>query len=86
MSWWRIYKIIILLLFTSLVVKAQYPGMLKTFNEYSNRLDGKLTGEVYYMTSIANSNFFLQKDWVDGLLCQIKHCGPGNPTRLRERR
>ncbi len=68
MSWRRIYKIVILLLLASMVVKAQYSGMLKSFNEYSNRLEGKLLGEVYYMTSLANSNFFLQKDWVEGTI------------------
>lgn len=33
-------------------------------NKTSNRLQGKLTGEIYYISSEANSNFFLQKEWV----------------------
>lgn len=35
-------------------------------NENSNRLKGKLTGTVFVLSSKSNSNYFLQKDWVDG--------------------
>ena len=35
-------------------------------NETSNSLMGKLTGEIYYITSQASSYFFLQNDWTEG--------------------
>ena len=38
----------------------------QTYNQSSNRLEGKLQGEIYFLSSLANNNFFLQKDWVTG--------------------
>ena len=35
------------------------------FDESSNRLQGKITGEVYIISSLENQYFFLQKDWVN---------------------
>lgn len=32
----------------------------------SNRLQGKLQGQIYYLSTLSNANFFLQKDWVTG--------------------
>jgi hypothetical protein len=49
------------------MVSAQTPGLFSTnLNVTSNNLDGKLTGEIYYLTSKASSSFFLQNDWTDG--------------------
>lgn len=45
---------------------AQILNSWPTYNQSSNRLEGKLQGEIYYMSSLANNNFFLQKDWVTG--------------------
>ena len=33
-----------------------------------NRIDGKLTGVVYHINALANSNFFLQEDWANGVI------------------
>lgn len=33
-----------------------------------NRIDGKLTGVVYHINALANSNFFLQEDWISGII------------------
>lgn len=35
-------------------------------NEESNRLEGKLTGTVFVLSSKSNSGYFLQNDWADG--------------------
>lgn len=50
-----------------------FPVFGQNANHYWNNvernatgLEGKLTGVRYYITSIGNSNFFLQKDWTDG--------------------
>lgn len=32
----------------------------------SNRLQGKITGEIFYASSLANKYFFMQKYWVEG--------------------
>ncbi len=40
----------------------------KRLNKNSNRLEGKLTGTVFYLNSIANNNFFLQNDWYPGTI------------------
>lgn len=34
----------------------------------SNRLGEKLTGTMYYINTISNSNFFLHKKWLDGTI------------------
>lgn len=50
-------------------VCGQNPGLHSpSLNEKSNNLMGKLTGEIYYFNSKANSNFFLQKDWTEGTI------------------
>ena len=35
-------------------------------NENSNRLEGKITGTMFYLTAEYNNNFFLLNDWMDG--------------------
>lgn len=45
---------------------AQNLDSWQTYNESSNRLEGKLQGEIYFLSSLANNNFFLQKEWVTG--------------------
>ena len=48
-------------------VTAQETGLFnKNLDETSNRLGGKLTGEVYYFSLLENSNYFINPDWVDG--------------------
>lgn len=46
---------------------AQNSGIpISNMGKDSNRLQGKLTGEVYYLSPISNTNYFLQKDWREG--------------------
>ncbi|HKI87799.1 MAG TPA: hypothetical protein VKA38_02145 [Draconibacterium sp.] len=48
---------------------AQIPSLTsEATNTNLNRIDGKTTGVVYYVSAEANNNFFLQKDWVIGIL------------------
>lgn len=37
-------------------------------NQNSNRLQGKLRGEVYYLNPVSNAHYFLQKEWVEGVI------------------
>lgn len=37
-------------------------------NNSSNRLEGKLTGTVYVLTSKSNSNYFFHNDWKEGTI------------------
>lgn len=64
----RVSKILLALLFvfyTSQVL-AQYSGLYwNNLNESSNRLQGKITGETYFISPLENRSFFLQNDWVD---------------------
>lgn len=41
---------------------------IKNLNQKSNRLQGKLQGEIYHLNVIRNANYFLQKDWVEGTI------------------
>lgn len=62
----KIIKIIsgLILGLHTIAATAQDTGIFyNRLNAGSNRLDGKLTGETYYMNSLSNSNFFLQSDW-----------------------
>ncbi len=65
----KIYLFILLLAFFSFQAKSQGIRFYwNNLNESSNRLQGKLMGENYYISSLANSNYFLQKDWVDATI------------------
>lgn len=58
--------ILFVVLFQSNAI-AQSAGLFyTTLNENSNRLQGKLQGEIYYLNVMNNSNYFLQPDWEEG--------------------
>ena len=59
--------IAIIILFISVFAQAQNSGLYwDNLDEKSNRLQGKITGETFYISPEANSYYFLQDDWVDG--------------------
>jgi len=63
-----VLKILFVLLFAVCVnpARAQYSGLHWNYlNESSNRLQGKITGETFYISPLANRYFFLQSDWVE---------------------
>ncbi|MEZ5106038.1 MAG: hypothetical protein R2757_16180 [Draconibacterium sp.] len=66
MMWKNTYLTVFLVMFFFVSGTGQNIGLEKSFNPNSNRLQGKLYGEVYYMSTLANSKFFLQNDWVEG--------------------
>ncbi|HKI89279.1 MAG TPA: hypothetical protein VKA38_09645 [Draconibacterium sp.] len=48
---------------------AQIPSLTSENTQSDlNRIDGKTTGVIYFITAEANNNFFLQKDWVTGII------------------
>jgi len=58
------YSVAIVCLLIKLNAGAQNTGLYQpNLQESSNRLGGKLTGEIYYITAIANSNYFMQQEW-----------------------
>jgi hypothetical protein len=63
------YMIILFILLLQWVASAQYSGLNnENLNHNSNRLQGKLTGQVYYLSLTSNANYFLQQDWVEGTI------------------
>jgi len=63
------YMIFLFILLLQGVASAQYSGLYgENLNQNSNRLQGKLTGEVYYLSLTSNASYFLQKDWVEGTI------------------
>lgn len=61
------YLIAILLPMWPIWVNAQNQGLYNSnLSETSNRLEGKLTGEIYYFEITENSNYFLHQNWVNG--------------------
>lgn len=63
----KTYTVIILFVLSSISGMTQNSGFYwNNLDESSNRLQGKITGEMYYISSVGNSNYFLQKDWVNG--------------------
>lgn len=63
------YMIFLFILLLQGAASAQYSGLYsENLNQNSNRLQGKLTGEVFYLSLIGNANHFLQKDWVEGTI------------------
>lgn len=52
--------------------KAQNTGFYwNQLNDSSNRLQGKLMGQVYFITAIANSNFLYPEEWLDGTVTLV---------------
>jgi hypothetical protein len=67
----NIYKYLVLWFILSLygVVTAQNADIYNSsLSGKSNRLQGKLTGEVFYLSMNSNSSHFLQQDWVEGTI------------------
>ena len=63
------YMIFLFILLLQGVASAQYSGLhSENLNQNSNRLQGKLTGEVYYLSLTSNASHFLQQDWVEGTI------------------
>lgn len=60
--------IFVILLFTLQLNAQNFEFHWEQLNDSSNRLEGKLTGTVYVLTSKSNSNFFYNKDWLDGTI------------------
>lgn len=72
MNYIKIYLVIIFLILFCGIGMAQKTGFYwYNLNERSNRLQGKLKGEVYTITAMANELFFLQKEWVNASLTMI---------------
>jgi len=62
-----------LLLF--LLIPVQFPGWsqnsgisISNLSKESNRFQGKLTGEIYYLSPVSNASYFLQNDWEEGTI------------------
>lgn len=68
MKWKYKYPVFLLFIFFQGVVLAQSTNSWGTFNENPNRLKGKLMGEVYHLSQVANNNFFLLKEWMTGTI------------------
>jgi hypothetical protein len=63
------YIVFILAVFVQLSAGAQVRGLYNgNLNQNSNRLQGKLMGEIYYLNPVSNANYFLQPDWKDGVI------------------
>ena len=63
------YMIFLFILLLQGAASAQYSGLYsENLNLNSNRLHGKLTGEVFYLSLISNASHFLQPDWVEGTI------------------
>jgi hypothetical protein len=63
----KTFILIITMVLVSVSGYTQTSGLYwKNVGEKSNRLQGKLRGEVYYINTLANRSFFLQDDWVTG--------------------
>lgn len=65
----KTHLFILLLAFFSIQGRSQNTGFYwNNLDESSNRLQGKMTGETYYISSLGNSNYFLQKEWLSGII------------------
>jgi hypothetical protein len=68
----KIYLLIPFSVLICVTAMAQKTGFYwYDLNESSNRLQGKLEGEVYTITALANDMFFFQKDWQKASLTMI---------------
>ncbi len=64
----RIWLYSLIMLLSAPVVGQNINAEWRRLNINSNRLQGKLTGSVFYLNSISNNNYFLQKDWFPGTI------------------
>jgi len=63
----KIHLLPLFLMFICLQAYTQHTGIFwNILNESSNRLQGKISGEVYSISSLSNTYHFLQKDWTTG--------------------
>lgn len=63
------YLLFVFVIFLQSIANGQGTGLyLNTLNQNSNRLQGKLQGEIYYLNVDKNSNYFLQPDWEEGTI------------------
>jgi hypothetical protein len=63
------YLVILFIVLIQSNAIAQNAGLFYTdLNQNSNRLQGKLQGEIYYLNVISNANYFLQSDWLEGAI------------------
>lgn len=63
------YMMCFLLFSIQYMGSAQNSGIsISNLSKDSNRFQGKLTGEIYYLSPVSNANYFLQKDWEDGTI------------------
>lgn len=63
------YMVLSLMLLLHAVATAQDSGLFSSgLSDKSNRLQGKLTGEVFFLSLNSNSSHFLQSDWVEGTI------------------
>lgn len=59
----------ILFVFLQIFSGAQNTGLYKlNLDQKSNRLSGKLMGEVFYISAISNAHYFLQSEWTEGTI------------------
>jgi len=64
---WIIKYLLFCYLITVAAVSGGQTGLYSaTLKQSSNNLNGKITGEIYYLNPKANSYFFLHKEWVKG--------------------
>ncbi len=63
------YLLFLLVVLLHLISAAQNSGLYSTnLEQNSNRLQGKLTGEVFYLSLTSNTSHFLQPDWIEGTI------------------
>lgn len=64
-----VYLFVIFIVLLQCNANGQGTGLyFNTLNQNSNRLQGKLQGEIYYLNVVRNSNYFLQTDWEEGTI------------------
>jgi len=60
----KTYLLVLLITLFFFNAKSQETGFyLDGLDESSNRLQGKIRGDIFYLTPTSNQNFFLQRDW-----------------------
>ena len=63
------YLLFIFIILLQITSVAQIRGLFNSsLNQNSNRLQGKLMGEIYYLNPLSNANYFLQPDWIEGTI------------------
>lgn len=66
MKKYLLFHFVVLLHMISMAQNSGLSGVNLTQN--SNRLQGKLTGEVFYLSLTSNTSHFLQPDWIEGTI------------------